>query len=297
MSGYLRLKDYAVQTQQELTQIIGNDDSIRLLAEAQALEEVKSYLSQRYDTSREFKEIHTFNPLTPYVAGDRIEIILGTLGYSDHSSTATYLAGDKVIYASIAYFASVAITTPEAFNLTKWTKIGGINDLYFGAYPYPEFNHKTYYKIGDQVYWKGFTYTATKATSGISHEGALQIGSLEYLPTSGVFPDDLTHTGYWGSKTEHTIPTGSLPGTAYWTFGDSRNTKIVQVLVDIVIYTLWSRGAPRNIPPLRIDRYRSAINWLEMIARGEVGTSLPIIQPSTGSRIRFGGDVKNINGY
>jgi hypothetical protein len=83
----------------------------------------------------------------------------------------------------------------------------------------------------------------------------------------------------------------------YWLFGDNRNQQLVNYLIDIALYHVHSRIAPRNIPDLRIKRYDDAIKWLKMAGRGDITADLPLIQPKSGARIRYGGQIKNINSY
>jgi hypothetical protein len=295
--GYLRLKDYSVHAQQELNQIINNDQSIRLMAEFEALEEVKSYLRPKYDVSKEFADISIYNLAKAYNAGDRVAIQVNSMGFLPFDATAIYAIGEKTVYVGIAYLCKADVTAPGPFSLANWTRIGADDDLFYGTFPQPEYNSKNLYNQGDQIYWKSFTYQALKSSSILSHEVQLQYPSQESIPTNASPFPDMPGQTFWGSKTAHSIIAGTTPADPAWTFGDLRNGKIVQVMVDVVIYHLWSRGAPRNIPPLRIDRYKAAINWLENIAAGNIATSLPLIQPSQGSRIRYGGDVKNVNGY
>jgi hypothetical protein len=46
-----------------------------------------------------------------------------------------------------------------------------------------------------------------------------------------------------------------------------------------------------------VKRYDDAKAWLKAAGRGDITANLPIIQPTTGARIRYGGNVKNINSY
>ena len=83
----------------------------------------------------------------------------------------------------------------------------------------------------------------------------------------------------------------------YWKFGDNRNQQLVNYFIDIALYHVHSRISPRNIPDLRVKRYDDAIKWLKMAGRGDITAELPLIQPKQGARVRYGGQVKNINTY
>jgi hypothetical protein len=87
---------------------------------------------------------------------------------------------------------------------------------------------------------------------------------------------------------------GSLNGA--WVKGDNRNQQMVNYLIDIILYHLHSRIAPRNIPELRVKRYDDAIAWLKQCAKGEFITGgLPLLQPRQGMRIRHGGSLQKQN--
>lgn len=83
----------------------------------------------------------------------------------------------------------------------------------------------------------------------------------------------------------------------YFTKGDNRNQQILMFYIDIVLYHLYSRVAPKNTPEIRVNRYASAIDWLKKAGRGDITADLIKIQPPQGGRIRSGSVVKNINSY
>lgn len=78
--------------------------------------------------------------------------------------------------------------------------------------------------------------------------------------------------------------------------GTARDPQLLNYIIDLTVYHLHSRIAPRNIPELRQTRYDNAIGWLKMCAMGDVTPKLEI-QPEAGRMIRFGGQVKNSNSY
>jgi len=79
--------------------------------------------------------------------------------------------------------------------------------------------------------------------------------------------------------------------------GSERDPQLLAYIIDIALYHLHSRIAPRNIPELRQSRYENAIAWLKMCAFGDVTPKLTPITPAQGKRIRYGGNTKNINQY
>lgn len=82
-----------------------------------------------------------------------------------------------------------------------------------------------------------------------------------------------------------------------WVSGDNRNPNILEHYIDCTLYKLHKGIAPRNIPDLRVKAYDDAINWLEKCADGRITLNLPKLQPLKGNKIRFNGNIKNINSY
>jgi phage gp36-like protein len=56
---------------------------------------------------------------------------------------------------------------------------------------------------------------------------------------------------------------------------DPRNPFVIMILIDIVLYHLWSKERPGNIPKVRNDRYQDALDWLKAVGTGELISSLP----------------------
>jgi hypothetical protein len=84
--------------------------------------------------------------------------------------------------------------------------------------------------------------------------------------------------------------------TSKWTLGDNRNAQVVNYMVDIVLYHIHSRIAPKNIPDLRVKRYDDAISWLKNCAKGDwITASIPLIQPKQGMRSRWGSRIPKQN--
>ena len=89
-----------------------------------------------------------------------------------------------------------------------------------------------------------------------------------------------------------------LTNTTYFTNIDERNTKIVQVTIDILLYHMHSRISPRNIPTLRRVRYDGddpaqrggAIGYLKQVQKGTITPNLPVTDNSdqSGHRIAWG---------
>lgn len=293
--AYLRDKDYDSLIQAEnLSQILSNDAVIKASCANIAQAEAISYLSQKYSVKEEFTETLPFNNSAIYNAGDRVE-----LNFPAYNPLLTYSLNSLITFSGKAYKNTTAITVPEAFNTTKWFFIGNQYDIYFVTYPAPLFDYRAFWAVGKDVFWRNKVYTNKVQTNPISHYSALQSGLLENIGSINVFPDDPQNgLAYWGTGTAYTLLAGTLPSDATkWTLGDNRNPQMVMILIDIALFHMHSRISPRNIPQLRKDRYEGALEWLKMVAHGEITATLPILQPLRGNRIRWGGRVKNDNSY
>jgi len=173
------------------------------------------------------------------------------------------------------------------------------NSIYSAIYPYPPFEYTGVYNRGNQVFWKNKTYTCLIATPVLDHDTALQYRTYRNLPYLNVAPDDIQNgVTYWGEGSIYTIlPAMDPTDTTIWAKADNRDAQMVMFICDVALFHLHSRIAPRNIPEIRIKRYESAVEWFKMCATGEVTPELPLLQPLQGNRIRFGGNIKQINSY
>lgn len=293
---YLIAKDLRKSIQAEnLQQIIGNDDSTLTAAILTAVEEATSYLVQKYNLTREFQDLTLWHKANVYKATNRV--YLNATAYS--AQAPSYAVGALVLQAGNVYRCKTAINAPEAFNAAKWDLLGAQFDIFFAKFPFDEFDFNRQYAVGDQVWWKDKTYTCRIQTRPYSQETFLQFRELQDVPFLNVAPDNVNNgVQYWGNGVNYSVPADTdILNTAYWTKGDNRSQQLLTTVVDIALYHVHSRISPRNIPDLRVKRYDDALKWLKMANRGEITAMLPIIQPPTGNRIRYGGNVKQINSY
>lgn len=289
--AYIRLFDYyrAIQDAQ-LQQIISSNDSIREVAEAEAQAEVISYLTQKYDTESEFTDTVPFDPSATYYANDLVE-----LNFNTYNSALNYINGDVVIEAGFGYICNTPTT--GAFDVNKWDKLGKQYDLFHVKVPEMEFNYKSYYVAGDKVFFKNKVYTAKIASPVLDHFNSLQYASTSNYPLPNVWPDDpINGSTYWGTGVPYSV-SGTIPTDDVWKKGDNRSVQLVHKTVDIILYHLHSRIAPKNIPQLRMDRYAAAIAWLDMAKTGEVTADIPVRQPKQGVRMRWSSAPRNDNTY
>lgn len=274
-----------------LLQVIGNDLTVLHTAELQAIEEAYGYLAQKYDTLKEFTNTQLYSRSATYYAGDRVY-----LDATAYSAASTYGINDLCLYNGSVYLCGTTISTPEPFNPNKWILLGSQYDIFYIKYPKPVFDYQAAYKIGDQVFWENKIYTAKRASSSWGDD--IQLRVYENIPLQNIFPNDpVNGVTYWGAGTSYSV-SNTLPiVTTAWTAGDNRTQSVLMIVIDITLFHVHSRIAPRNIPDLRKDRYSNAVQMLQAFARGEMTSKLPLIQPKRGVRIRYGGAIKNINSY
>ncbi|GAB6394207.1 MAG: DUF1320 family protein [Bacteroidales bacterium] len=61
--------------------------------------------------------------------------------------------------------------------------------------------------------------------------------------------------------------------------GDERNRVILAVLLDIVIYDVFSIHNPQKLSQVRKDRYERAMKWLKSVRKGEIAISgAPLVE-------------------
>jgi len=309
--SYLILSDFKdVIQENNLLQVITNDLTVLSTSIKNAVNEAKSLIRQKFDVALEFTNTAVWDKTKVYGAWDRVY-----LDAALYAEASTYNIGDLTLFANNIYIAN-SVTT-GVFATGDWDKLGAQYDLFYAIYPKPLFQMNQIYKKGDEVYWNGKTYTNLQPSVLPTHDSTLQqrIIRPQYI---NVFPDDpINGLLAWGVGTAYTVPASTdILNTTYWTAGDNRDSEVVQKVIDITLFHLHARIAPRNIPALRIIRYKgeeadrtlkntgdivypidSALGWFQGCARGFITPNIPLLQPDQGNRIRYGGNVKQINSY
>ncbi len=275
---YTRPKDYELYCDsQTLTQIVNFDLALKRLCEYSVEDQIKSYLSQRYDFSKpygEFTDTDVWSYSTVYKANNRVY-----LDASTYSASSTYALHALTLYSGSVYICSTAILVAEAFTPANWTLLGTQYDLFYITEPAEAWNFQKSYIAGDTVYYKDKTYTSAVTSTNIA-------------------PDSRYGSTYWGTGTVYSVPAGTLPtDTTKWTAGDNRNNYLLQIYITIVVYNMFMKVAPKNIPQTRENQYKMAIDWLEKAGSGAVTAGLPLLVPEQGSSIRWGSEPKSINIY
>ena len=127
---------------------------------------------------------------------------------------------------------------------------------------YQDWNDTVEYKEGDAVW-----FYPDASTSG--SEDQLYVAKVDNI---GISPLD----------------------TDTWERRDPRNHHIVRILVDIVIFDLYSRISPGDIPELRGIRYDEAIKQLKNYMKGTNAAQLPTLKSTTFRPVE---DTKPTNEY
>lgn len=296
--AYLILNDFKKLIQQEnLSQIIGSDYSILDSLALSAVQTATSYLTQKYITAQEFQDTQKWDSTVVYKAANRVY-----LDAPAYNAAGTYILGALTLQAGNVYKCTTAITVAEAFNPAHWGLLGVQYALFYAKYPNPLFTLTNNYNIGDLVFWGTSSWRCLRATDHGSHEGALQSVYSQQIPFNNIFPDAIGQTQWTAiAPIPYTIPaTTDILNTTYWAPGDNRNQELLNYTIDIALYRVHKRIAPRNIPDLRVKAYDDAIKWLKdagAVNNSGITADLPRIQPKSGARIRWGGDVRKQNNY
>lgn len=289
--AYIYSRDYLKQIQSaQLTQLQTSDSGVLSAIELAAEAEVKTYLTQKYDITKEFTDTAVWSNSTAYKAGNRVY-----LDATVFDTGTTYNSGDLTLYGGAVYRASATHT--GAWDAGNFDVVGAQYALYYVTLPKAEFDLYATYKKDDEVYYKDKTYKCLIASTTTSQSSALQYNDYRDFPEKNVFPDNATHgSTYWQDLGSYEVTAGTLPSdTSKWTLGDNRDQNILMKTVDIALYHIHSRIAPQNIPQLRQNRYDDALNTLKAAARGDITIDMPVLQPSKGQRVMYGGNPKRVN--
>lgn len=106
--------------------------------------------------------------------------------------------------------------------------------------------------------------------------------------------NELTDTDYWQPMVN--VPTSD---TDYWTQTDNRYPLFVELAMDMALYNVHARINPRNIPELRIERNREALDQLDRWASGtDTAEVMTINDPEqVGLSIRHGSSLDKQNNF
>jgi phage gp36-like protein len=274
---YILKSDYNHLIQEtNLLQLIDNDEAIRTRCENTAIKEMRSYLSARYDLEVEMVVPTIWVKATSYTGNQLVYLYA-----SAYVPETTYSLNNLVEYDGDVYIC-IQAGQGKMGNASYWTVMGSMYSMFTAIPNADNFDYETQYEKDDEVFYKGKKYTAT-------------------TDTINIFPDDEDYgDNYWGAGVADTFTGVNITDTDKWEAGDSRNSLLLDRVLDMTIYYMHKAIAPRNIPELRVKAYDDAIEWLKAAANGTVIAEMTYIQPrssSSGLRTRFGYNQKNSNTY
>ena len=68
--------------------------------------------------------------------------------------------------------------------------------------------------------------------------------------------------------------------------GIERNSHIVMLTIDCVLYHLYTSNQSKQMPSIRANRYQDAIDWLKMVGTGQATAKLPKIKNESGEELQ-----------
>jgi phage gp36-like protein len=293
--GYLTTADIKrlIQTN-NLNEVTGSDSAMVTYAEQAAITEVKSYLVQKYDVASEFRSFKICAPGVQMFLNDRMVITAAV-----YNPLNTYQYFEMCTYQNKVYYMSDSnAPATGAFNPAQWTFIQNDGTMVYldTLAAYPEFNIYNFYNVGDKITYADYLWTCKSKTLTIDEASALQYAEYANIPVGNQFPTATNQT-QWTKGVQYSRQPWQA-SAAPFVVGDNRNQQLVNYVIDVMLYHLFSRIAPRNIPELRMERYDMAIAWLKNVAKGDdITADLPRLQPKQGNRLRWGSNVKANNTY
>lgn len=140
---FLREVDYKKQIREaNLLAIISNETFIREESENLAIQEMRNYLSSKYDVVKIFAPLYDFDIALSYTAGQRINY-----NEEDYDNLVSYVIGDRVAYNDKIYECTADTTGNLPTDTNFWSYITPSNSVYVAAQDtvgnYPE----------DSLYW------------------------------------------------------------------------------------------------------------------------------------------------
>ena len=313
-------------------QWIASNDAFRLQAEPRAQAKIKEFLVQKYDLSTEFANTTIYydaityqaNALTQlnypawvlgaYTAGQYVSFTDGnvyrcilntTTNQSPPNTTYWVLVGAQLQLQYLQYPYPV-FDLYGSYNIGD--RIFWQGKIYQCLQATIYAGHQAQIQLSQTSKTNIFNYFPTDKINGSKQWGA---GTPYNIV--GVYPNYSAPA--WSSVTTYAIGnlityngvlwqslsanTNKLPGaditnwnSITWVVGDNRNQSIVDAYIAIVLWYLSPRISPQVLPKWVEAKFTMAKEWLQDAAEGKITLDVPELQPSEGSRIRFGGSPK-----
>ncbi len=305
--AFLRKSDYySLISETNLNVVITDTDTFLADRQRTAKEEISSFLRHRYDVNQIFKDILTFVLANTYAENDLIE-----WSEDAYVPATTYNTDDLCSYSDKIYQCNED-GVAGVWNASKWTELADNESLWYARQPTTDNLPSETFSYTQNAYtgnhneitgWDKATDTtlyfkriekriyifnsASNRTTGYPSEGYFEYdaGGVDLPITKKVFTGDNETLGGYIDIVGYVddLQEWNVVASKYWTLGDNRNAKIVELMIDIVVYHTHARIQPRNIPEIRKERYDGndpdqkggAIGYLKLVQKGTVQMDLP----------------------
>lgn len=335
--GYLRLYDYASNIQSTtFNQLLQSNDSLRVIKEQVSQALIISYIVQKFDTDEEFTDTTIFNPTAIYQAQSLVELNYPAWTAQNYTAGQMVTYTDNKCYLCIVNASGTDLPTNPSFWQLLGNKYDlfyiPLPYPEFNVYGFYKTGDIIFWKgkvykcliqtnIPDHIsQLQDVTYDniplnnvfPDQPVNGVKYWGAGVDYSVSGLLINSPLPSNWapgtysagTRKVYLGKIWFALQNTNAEPNLDIinwqpeaWKFGDNRNAQLVECMVWITIDKLAPLISPRNQPVFWDKKYDQMLTWLQMVADGHVTLDVSVKQPAQGSKIRFGSNVRQINGY
>ena len=296
---------------------------VRQEQELKTIAVISANICHRYDVDKIFTDILPWSASTQFNIGELVEY--KQPAYSDSS---TYIVNDLVSFQTTAnniisddiYINIIAITAPEVFNSSKWTKqeenaaLYTVKEPVITSNPSAGFSYDTNLFTGNHDTIKGWDTTNDLFLKRIDNQVKIyystadrtndvnSIGVVDVTDQIKEFPSNIPIES--GDDLENSLSgtlfiIGFMPDNQLWGVvasnayqkEDFRNRLIVDIMVDLVLFSLYGLGSQRFIPDFVGENRDTAMQMLKDIKKGTIAPKLPLHNDETrGQRIAFGSE-------
>lgn len=158
------------------------------------------------------------------------------------------------------------------------------------------YNAATHYRTKDRVLATGNVIYSVKLFDRWENTKAYIVGNIVTDDNGYVYTCATANTNEkLANNTTYWTPMVNIinTNTTYWAQIDNRYPLFVELAMDMALYNVHARINPRNIPDLRIERNREALDQLERWASGTDTAEVLNINTTdqTGYSIRWGASL------
>lgn len=159
----------------------------------------------------------------------------------------------------------------------------------------------------------GWTFSIERSTAGTMDPGVdyslILNGSGKTIGWQLIKPGDKFNPGekfvlHFQSIISQTAPLNPFSSmtsqqimTTFFIKADNREQSVLQHYISMVIFYLYYRISPKQIPDTRYAAINEAKAWIDSAMKGDITTDLIELQPPQGLRIRWGSNEKLQNSY